>query len=64
MNKVRSQRNNDEVKLKLAALKKTAEGDANLMPLILDAVKSYAGIGEICNTMRDVFGEYKEHVVI
>ena len=64
LNKVRSQRNNDEVKLKLAALKKTAEGDANLMPFILDAVKSYAGIGEICNTMRDVFGEYKEHVVI
>lgn len=64
LNKVRAQRNNDEVKMKLAALKTAAEGDANLMPFILDAVKVYAGVGEICNTMRDVFGEYKEHVVI
>jgi len=34
------------------------------MPFILDAVKVYASIGEICNTMREVFGEYKERVVI
>ena len=34
------------------------------MPPILAAVKSYASIGEICNTLRNVFGEYKEHVVI
>ena len=64
LNKVRAHRNNDEVKIKLAALKTAAEGDANLMPFILDAVKVYAGVGEICNTMRDIFGEYKEHVVI
>jgi methylmalonyl-CoA mutase N-terminal domain/subunit len=64
LNKVRAERNNDAVKEKLAALKTAAEGDANLMPFILDAVKSYAGIGEICNVMREVFGEYKENVVI
>jgi methylmalonyl-CoA mutase N-terminal domain/subunit len=64
LNKVRAQRNNEEVKQKLAALKTAAEGDANLIPFILDAVKVYAGVGEICNTMREVFGEYKEHVVI
>jgi methylmalonyl-CoA mutase N-terminal domain/subunit len=64
LNKVRAQRNNEEVKLKLATLKIAAEGDANVMPFILDAVKVYAGVGEICNTMREVFGEYKEHVVI
>jgi len=64
LNKIRSQRNNDEVKQKLATLKTAANSDNNLMPFILDAVKSYASIGEISNTLRDVFGEYKEHVVI
>ncbi|KAF0148190.1 MAG: methylmalonyl-CoA mutase [Ignavibacteria bacterium] len=64
LNKVRAKRNESEVKEKLAALKTAAEGDSNLMSVILDAVKVYASIGEICNTMRGVFGEYKEHVVI
>ena len=64
LNKVRAQRNEQEVKVKLTALKTAAESNANLMPVILDAVKVYASIGEICNTMRGVFGEYKEHVVI
>lgn len=64
LNKVRAQRNNDEVNKKLKELKKAAEGNDNLMPYILDAVKVYASLGEICNTMRSVFGEYKEHVVI
>jgi methylmalonyl-CoA mutase N-terminal domain/subunit len=64
LNKVRSQRSEHDVKEKLAALKTAAEGDTNLMPFILDAVKAYASIGEICNTMRGVFGEYKEQVVI
>ncbi|MEW6196894.1 MAG: methylmalonyl-CoA mutase family protein [Bacteroidota bacterium] len=64
LNKVRAQRNNEEVKTKLDALRKAAEGSGNVMPYILDAVKVYASIGEICNTMRVVFGEYKEHVVI
>ncbi|MBP2664229.1 MAG: scpA 1, partial [Firmicutes bacterium] len=34
----------------------------NLMPLILDAVKAYATLGEICGIMRKVFGEYQAHV--
>ena len=64
LKKVRAERNNDDVKSKLDALKKAAEGNDNLMPFILDSVRIYASIGEICNTMRSVFGEYKEHVVI
>lgn len=64
LNKVRSERNNEDVQKKLADLKEAAEGDSNLMPYIIDAVKVYAGIGEICNTLREVFGEYKESVVI
>lgn len=62
--KVRNQRSQNEVDSKLASLKTAAEGETNLMPLIVDAVKVYASVGEICNTLRKVFGEYKEHVVI
>ncbi|MFI5237537.1 MAG: methylmalonyl-CoA mutase family protein, partial [Ignavibacteriales bacterium] len=64
LKKIRSQRNNAEVNKKLSALKNAAEGTENLMPFILDAVRAYASIGEICNSMRSVFGEYKENVVM
>jgi methylmalonyl-CoA mutase N-terminal domain/subunit len=64
LNKVRAGRDNLAVQNKLAALKKAAEGTDNLMPYIIDAVKVYTSLGEICNTMRDVYGEYKETVVI
>jgi methylmalonyl-CoA mutase N-terminal domain/subunit len=64
LNKIRSERNNIEVEKKLAALKTAAQGNDNLIPFIIEAVKEYASIGEICNTLRSVFGEYKEHVVI
>ena len=64
LQKVRTERNNADVTRTLAALKIAAEGTENLMPFILEAVKTYASIGEICNTLRGVFGEYKEHVVV
>lgn len=64
LQKVRSERNAADVQRALAALEIAAAGTENLMPFILDAVKTYASIGEICNTLRDVFGEYKEHVVV
>jgi methylmalonyl-CoA mutase N-terminal domain/subunit len=64
LNKVKSQRSRIEVEEKLKTLKQAAEGDQNLMPFIIDAVKAYTSIGEICNALREVFGEYREHVVI
>lgn len=64
LSKIKSERNSYDVKNKLDELKKAAQSDANLMPFIIDAVKAYASVGEICNTMRDVFGEYKETVTI
>jgi methylmalonyl-CoA mutase N-terminal domain/subunit len=64
LKKVKAERNNEEVQKALAALKTAAEGTDNLMPYILTAVKAYASVGEICNTMRAVFGEYKETVVV
>jgi len=40
-------------------MKTAAESDKNLMPFILDSVKAYATTGEISNTFREVFGEYR-----
>ena len=44
-------------------MRKAAETDKNLMPFILDSVLAYATTGEISNTFREVFGEYRPKVV-
>ena len=64
LSKIKTERNQEAVKENLNKLKKASAGDDNLMPFIIDAVKDYASVGEICNTLREVFGEYKERVVI
>lgn len=64
LNKVRAERNKAEAEKKLSVLEQAASGENNLMPFILDAVKAYCSIGEISNTLRKIFGEYKETVVI
>ncbi len=56
---LREKRDSDKVEVALQELRKGAEGEENLMPLILEAVKVYATLGEICDILRDVFGEYK-----
>jgi methylmalonyl-CoA mutase N-terminal domain/subunit len=56
---VKIQRNQNLVTEKLNALQIAAKGEDNVMPYIIDAVESYATLGEICDTLRDVFGEYK-----
>jgi methylmalonyl-CoA mutase N-terminal domain/subunit len=58
LEKLKSERDGDKVKESLAALKKGAQGDDNLMLLILEAVKAYATLGEICEVLKEVFGEY------
>ena len=58
LRKLRSERNNRAVISSLSKLKKAAEKDENLMPLILDSVKAEATLGEICDALREVFGEY------
>src|SRR6201996_657310 len=60
LTKLRSERSSDAVGRQLAALRKASQGNDNLMPFILDAVKSYATLGEICDAMRDTFGTYEE----
>ena len=62
--KLRAERNNDEVERKLKVLKDKAETEENLMPFILDAVREYATLGEICNVLRGVFGEYQQSVIL
>ena len=57
---VRGDRDAERVELALASLVEAARGGANLMPPILDAVRAYASVGEICGCLRPVFGEYKE----
>jgi len=61
---IKSERDSAKVETTLAALKKGAEGTDNLIPLILDAVKAYATLGEICDTLRDVFKEYQQTVIV
>ena len=57
--KIRTERDNAAVDAGLAALKKAAQGEDNLLPHIVEAVKAYATLGEICDTLRGVFGEYQ-----
>ena len=60
LKKVRSERDDSMVEKALADLKQGAQGDGNLMPLILEAVKVYSTLGEVCDVLREVFGEYQQ----
>jgi methylmalonyl-CoA mutase, N-terminal domain len=60
LSKLRADRSKAEVDRRLAALRKAAEGKDNLMPYLFDAVKAYATVGEVCDTLREVFGTYEE----
>ena len=63
LKKLRKDRNQSKFDGNLKRLKKAAEGDENLMPYILDCVHSYATLGETCDVLREVFGEYKEPAI-
>ena len=61
---LKEKRDNEEVESTLQALKEAAATEENLMPLILNAVKAYATLGEICGVLREVFGEYQASITI
>lgn len=62
---LKAKRDNATVQAKLAALEKAAQDEnTNVVPYILDAVKTYATLGEICDTLRKVFGEYQAHTAL
>ncbi|HEX3642097.1 MAG TPA: methylmalonyl-CoA mutase family protein, partial [Ktedonobacteraceae bacterium] len=57
---LRQRRDNEQVAQKLQALVDAASGNANLVPLIIDAVEAYATLGEISDALRRIFGEQRE----
>jgi methylmalonyl-CoA mutase N-terminal domain/subunit len=58
LEQLKARRDKGAVAASLSALGQAARGEENLLPLILQAVRVYATLGEICDTLRDVFGEY------
>ena len=62
--RVRRERDNELVSHRLETLREAAQGAENLMPHVLDAVRAYATLGEICGVFREVFGEYREPVFL
>ena len=57
---LRARRDNGKVQRTLDGLRRAAEGTENTMPFLLDAVRAYATLGEICDALRGVFGTYQE----
>jgi methylmalonyl-CoA mutase N-terminal domain/subunit len=57
---LRAKRDSATVEAALARLKQGAEGDENLMPLIIDASRAYATMGEMCDALREVWGVWRE----
>jgi methylmalonyl-CoA mutase N-terminal domain/subunit len=61
---VRAERDDAAVQAGLTALKEAAQGESNLVPPILEAVRAYATMGEMCGVLREVFGDYRPPSVI
>ena len=64
VDRLRRTRNKVVVARALDRLRKVASGSENTMPALLDAVRAYATIGEMCDALRDVWGEYQEQAII
>ncbi len=60
LKQIKSERNSSDVKAALAKVKKAARGDENLIPTLVEAVKTYATLGEIMSELKDVFGKHQE----
>jgi len=63
LKKLRADRNKEKADRALLSLQRAAKGNENLMPYILTSVHAYATLGEICNVLRNVFGEYQEPII-
>ena len=60
LKKIKKERDNAMVQSCLADLKKAAQGDTNIMPILVECAKAYATVGEMINTLKEVYGEYVE----
>lgn len=61
---LKQKRDKEEIKASLETIRHFAREDKNLIPAIVEAVKKYATIGEICDVLREEFGEYQESVIL
>jgi len=64
LSKLKRERDNKRVSQVLDKVRQVAEGDQNIMPVLIEAVKAYATVGEITDALRDVFGEYREPTIV
>jgi len=64
LDRLRQERDNGEVGRTLDRLRDAARGSHNTMPALLDAVRAYATVGEMCDALREVWGEYEERAII
>ena len=59
LNKAKRERDNKKVEEALKKVREAAKGNQNIVPVMIEAVKTYASIGEICGVLREVFGKYE-----
>jgi len=64
LERLRATRDSGRVRQALDALKEGAKGASNTMPLLIEAVRAYATVGEMCDALREVWGEYEETPII
>jgi methylmalonyl-CoA mutase N-terminal domain/subunit len=58
--RIRENRNDSKVTGLLKEIERVAEGDENMIPVLIEAVKNYVTLGEICDVLRNVYGEYED----
>jgi methylmalonyl-CoA mutase (EC 5.4.99.2) len=61
---LKRERDNEKVTRALSKVRQVARSNENIMPVLVEAVKTYATVGEITDVLRDVFGEYREPTII
>ena len=59
-NRIKNDRDNNKIKECLEKLVGACSGDQNVMEPIIDAVKEYATLQEVCDVFREIFGEYRD----
>jgi len=64
LRKLKQERDNQKVNEMLGRVRDVARTDKNIMPVLVEAVKAYATVGEISDALRDVFGEYREPSIL
>jgi len=64
LRKIKSERDSDRARSTLNKLKQKAQTEENLVYGIMDCVEAYATVGEICDVLREVWGEHKEQTIL